>query len=201
MLSQPHTPLLKAGQDLTFPAPAPVLLPRTAIDAPSVSGACVVLHSSRCSFVDVVAAAPAGEDQANAPIPADVPAGGGRPHRPRGEPREGNNGRPAARVDVSANALTYVNALNDDLEHALEELDRTLMNGGRGIMAGLPGHLPRPPLRPRPATGGLRHGGAAAGGARRPHNHKTVMCRYWERGYCRRGDSCWFAHGEAELRG
>lgn len=37
----------------------------------------------------------------------------------------------------------------------------------------------------------------AAGGA----NYKTVLCRHFEKhGWCKYGDNCNYAHGEAELR-
>ena len=34
----------------------------------------------------------------------------------------------------------------------------------------------------------------------RPHNYKTVLCKNFARGSCKKGASCGFAHGEGELR-
>ena len=33
-----------------------------------------------------------------------------------------------------------------------------------------------------------------------PHKYKTNICGFWQTGKCMRGDSCYFAHGEEELR-
>ena len=31
-------------------------------------------------------------------------------------------------------------------------------------------------------------------------NFKRSICRFWEKGKCRRGKRCTFAHGQSELR-
>ena len=31
-------------------------------------------------------------------------------------------------------------------------------------------------------------------------NFKTIVCKYWEKGGCKYGDECTFAHGDVEMR-
>merc|ERR1712007_77737 len=39
-----------------------------------------------------------------------------------------------------------------------------------------------------------------SGGRRWTHAYKTDLCWQFKRGYCRKGERCFWAHGEAELR-
>ena len=66
--------------------------------------------------------------------------------------------------------------------------------------SGFPQSLPRPERRPD--LYGLPKGesGSSSDAWRVPGLAKTMLCKFWQDGYCRRGEACTFTHGEQDLQ-